>query len=165
MNLLCPEAVCDGSGEPGREGLDAPGSPELQCLQRVDQLSSVRVWQSASMTGKVGTLTQQYRKAVLVVDDDPSMLKGMRRLLTSIGFVEVLRFAKRRESWRLAGCRVELDELPKLGCFVEIEGPSEEAIQAVREQLGLVDSESVTRGYPELLSAACGARHPLNFEF
>ena len=41
------------------------------------------------MTGKVGTLTQQYRKAVLVVDDDPSMLKGMRRLLTHHGYKAV----------------------------------------------------------------------------
>ena len=41
------------------------------------------------MTGKVGTLTQQYRKAVLVVDDDPSMLKGMRRLLTHHGYEAV----------------------------------------------------------------------------
>ena len=40
-------------------------------------------------------------------------------------------------SWKLGGCTVELDELPHLGTFVEIEGPSEAAILKVRDQLQL----------------------------
>jgi adenylate cyclase class IV len=69
--------------------------------------------------------------------------EGMRRLLEAIGFVETVRFRKRRESWRLGECLVELDELPHLGCFVEIEGPDEWAIQRVRESLGLGNAEGL----------------------
>ena len=41
----------------------------------------------------------------------------------ALGYSRVLSFEKRRESWKLGGCNVELDELPHLGTFVEIEGP------------------------------------------
>lgn len=79
---------------------------------------------------------------------------GMRRLLSAVGFKETLRFQKRRESWRLRRCRVELDQLPGLGCFVEIEGPDEHTIQTVREVLGLGQSEPVSRSYAGLIADA-----------
>ena len=72
-------------------------------------------------------------------------------LLERIGFVRMLAFEKRRESWRLGGCKVELDELPYLGCFVEIEGPADEPVLAVREQLGLSDRPIVKSAYVALL--------------
>ena len=69
----------------------------------------------------------------------------------ALGFVPTVAFEKRRESWaiqpsgelggsqaaQLHACRVELDELPELGCFVEIEGPDERAVLSVRRRLGL----------------------------
>lgn len=58
-------------------------------------------------------------------------------LLQCLGFQSVLSFEKRRESWRVDACQVELDELPLLGVFVEIEGPDEPAVMRVRERLGL----------------------------
>jgi len=58
-------------------------------------------------------------------------------LLGCLGYGPVISFEKRRESWKLESCRVELDELPFLGYFVEIEGSSEKAVMRVREQLGL----------------------------
>src|SRR5688572_8813709 len=72
-------------------------------------------------------------------------------LLERIGFVRMLSFEKRRESWKLGGCKVELDELPYLGCFVEIEGPADEPVLAVREQLGLSDRPIVKSAYVALL--------------
>ncbi len=60
-------------------------------------------------------------------------------MLTVLGFDRVLSFEKRRESWTLGGCKVELDELPHLGTFVEVEGPKDETVMKVREQLGLAD--------------------------
>src|SRR3954453_5141750 len=51
--------------------------------------------------------------------------KEAMALLESLGFSRVLTFQKRRESWMLDGCHVELDELPYIGVFVEIEGPKE----------------------------------------
>jgi adenylate cyclase class 2 len=72
-------------------------------------------------------------------------------MLGSLGFEQVLAFEKWRERWRLAGCLVALDELPMLGCFVEIEGVSEGAVQAVREQLAMTGTDPTSRSYVGLL--------------
>jgi adenylate cyclase class 2 len=58
-------------------------------------------------------------------------------LLEALGFKRVFLFEKNRDSWRLGGCLVELDVLPHFGSFLEIEGPSEAAVHAVQERLGL----------------------------
>lgn len=72
-------------------------------------------------------------------------------LLDRLGYHEVLRFEKRRETWKLEGCLVELDELPHLGCYVEIEGPKEETIQKIRELLHLSARPLVSASYAALL--------------
>ena len=73
------------------------------------------------------------------------------QLLERLGFVRMLSFEKRRESWKLGGCQVELDELPYLGSFVEVEGPGDQPVLAVREQLGLADRPIVKSSYIALL--------------
>ena len=72
-------------------------------------------------------------------------------LLRQLKFNEVLSFEKRRQSWELGGCKVELDELPHLGCFVEIEGTSEKAIQKVQDALGLAQNPIVKTAYVGLM--------------
>jgi adenylate cyclase class 2 len=93
--------------------------------------------------------------------------EGMRGLLEAIGFVEMVRFEKRRESWRLGGCLVELDELPRLGCFVEIEGPDDAAIERTRESLGLSVVRLVQQSYAGLIVEAFAkeiqSRRPIEF--
>ncbi len=80
------------------------------------------------------------------------------RLLQMLGFVRVLRYEKRRESWTLGDCRVELDEPPHLGLFVEIEGPDEETIRAVRDQLGLDGAAQIQSSYVRMLAEFCEKR-------
>lgn len=79
------------------------------------------------------------------------------RLAALLGFGETLRFTKRRESWTLGECRVELDTVPFLGAFVEVEGPSAAAVEAVRSRLGLADAPHVPTSYVGLLAAYCHA--------
>ncbi len=79
------------------------------------------------------------------------------RALNLLGFVRVLRYQKRRESWRLGECLVELDEPPHIGMFVEIEGPDEKTILAMRRALDLDDAEPVAESYVHLLAAYCEA--------
>jgi adenylate cyclase class 2 len=75
-----------------------------------------------------------------------------RRVLERLGFVPKLRYDKRREEFRLAGCVVALDETP-IGNFVEIEGePSE--IPAAAEKLGLDPGSAVHESYPGLYRRA-----------
>lgn len=72
-------------------------------------------------------------------------------LLIRLGFRPVLSFEKRRESWSLDGCEVELDEVPYLGAYVEIEGPTDSQVMSVREKLHLSDRPLVRASYIALL--------------
>jgi adenylate cyclase class 2 len=73
-------------------------------------------------------------------------------LLKCLGYKKVIAFEKRRESWKLEGCSVELDELPYLGSFVEIEGPNEELVLKLREALNLNDEPVIRASYIALLT-------------
>ena len=72
-------------------------------------------------------------------------------LLQSLGFDRVLTFDKKRQSWKLDGCKVELDELPHLGTYVEIEGPRDELILSVRDKLGLSTRPLIKTSYIAML--------------
>ncbi len=92
------------------------------------------------------------REEVQISLDDPD---AARTILDRLGFVEVVCFEKRRESWRLGDCLIELDEVPHLGCYVEIEGPDEPSIRQAQETLGLADSEMIRHTYIALLVEHC----------
>lgn len=74
-------------------------------------------------------------------------------LLTALGYVLTRSFEKRRHRWELGGCHVDMDTLPYLGDFVEIEGPSKEVILAVRHDLGLDAQPLVNDSYIAMLEA------------
>jgi len=73
-------------------------------------------------------------------------------MMERLGYVRQLSFEKRRETWRLDKCTVELDTLPELGSFVEIECPSEADVMRIREKLGLADVPAVTPTYADIVS-------------
>jgi len=85
------------------------------------------------------------------VDDAPTA----EQLLALCGYVTILWYQKRRESWIVGDCRVELDEPPHLGLFVEIEGPNEAAIASVQERLGLGGESHVRESYVRMLIEYC----------
>ncbi len=85
------------------------------------------------------------------VDD----LESARRALAALGFVRILSYQKYRDSWKLDDCRVELDEPPHIGLFVEIEGSSDEAVRRVQGRLGLGDAPHVQASYVRMLSEVC----------
>ncbi|GMU32845.1 MAG: class IV adenylate cyclase [Planctomycetia bacterium] len=86
--------------------------------------------------------------------------EGMLRLLHAIGFAEWLTFEKNRESWQLDECAIELDELPLLGRFVEVEGPDDHEIRRCLEALGLDAARSIQTSYPGLLAKRMGETQP-----
>ncbi len=77
---------------------------------------------------------------------------AMASIFAALGFSDRIIFEKRRESWRLGACSVELDEVQKLGLFVEVEGPDEAAIDAVLSLLALSDQPSIQESYIALLT-------------
>lgn len=85
-----------------------------------------------------------------------------RAILAGLGYQLTISFEKRRESFALGPARVEIDELPELGWFMEIEGDDEAAVQAAREKLALTDEPTVVATYlalvAEHLEAAGGNR-------
>jgi adenylate cyclase class 2 len=72
-------------------------------------------------------------------------------LLAAIGCYKKLTFEKKRSLWHLQQCLICLDELPLLGCFVEVEGPDETAISDVLKRIGLADHEHINKGYAKLM--------------
>jgi adenylate cyclase class 2 len=78
-------------------------------------------------------------------------VKDATALLEALGYARVLTFQKRRESWVVKDCDVELDELPYLGVYVEIEGPTEASVLEVRELLQLSDRPLIRASYVAML--------------
>lgn len=71
--------------------------------------------------------------------------------LAAIGYKKTLVFQKKRRVWDYAGCEVSLDELPLLGCFIEIEGPDEKRIATVQKKLRLADLPHIPDSYAVLM--------------
>ena len=74
------------------------------------------------------------------------------RLMERLGHRRWLSFEKHRQSWKLDNCRIELDRMPYLGSFVEIEGPSEEAVMKMRERLGMASIPLIKASYVAMLT-------------
>jgi adenylate cyclase, class 2 len=80
---------------------------------------------------------------------------AMDGVLRAVGLLPCLVIQKRRKTYRLGQCLVELDELPILGRFVEIEGPSVRAIESAARGLGLAGEPPLKASYAHLASEAC----------
>lgn len=78
--------------------------------------------------------------------------EGALNLLAELGYHESIRFEKRRKRYLLEGCTIELDEMPYLGHFLEIEGPDDATILSVREKLGLSDRPLIHSSYVAMLA-------------
>ncbi len=91
------------------------------------------------------------RRERQVYVDDADVLTDV---LGVCGFEPTITIQKRRASYRLDGCVVELDELPVIGFFVEVEGPSERRIARVARRIGL-EGEPPKAHYIGLIRAAC----------
>jgi adenylate cyclase class 2 len=76
-------------------------------------------------------------------------------ILRAVGLGETVTVRKKRTTYRLGECLVELDELPDAGRFVEVEAPDEPTLHAVCESLGLT-GEPITDHYVNLVLAARG---------
>ncbi len=80
--------------------------------------------------------------------------EALQEILIAAGLSQFMQIEKRRASYRVRGALVELDKLPVLGCFVEIEAASEKTIDQVRRRLNLPD-EPITESYVKMVSDVC----------
>jgi len=73
--------------------------------------------------------------------------ENLIEILARLGYKKVLTVEKERQLWLLDDCFVCLDSLELIGCFVEIEGPSQESVSNVVKKLQLENIEHETRSY------------------
>jgi len=85
--------------------------------------------------------------------------RAAAEMLAALGYQPVLTFEKRRTRYLLGHCRVEIDTLPHLGTFVEIEGRSENDVVAVQNQLGLADIPLIRASYIAMLATYLRESH------
>jgi adenylate cyclase class 2 len=104
---------------------------------------------TVTMKGPLMPGNLKSRDEIQFTVDDP---KAARELFENLGFALKLSFQKRRETWKFRGCEVALDELPHLGRFVEIEGPSRKKIVSARKALGLSGHPLISTGYVSMLA-------------
>lgn len=103
---------------------------------------------------------KQREEIETAVADGPEAIE----LLKALGFRERLSFEKKRETWCLGECLIELDTVPHLGAFIEIEGPAKSQIDHVRRLLALQEAALISDSYVRMLAEHCRAQHlaPLN---
>lgn len=106
-----------------------------------------------------GPRTMGQLKSRLESELDVDNARDAAVLLGALGYHHVLSFEKRRIRYELDGCNVELDELPIIGRFLEIEGDSEAAVIAVRDKLGLADEPIIRSSYIAMLKTHLQETH------
>ena len=79
---------------------------------------------------------------------------AMDEILSALGMAPTLTIQKKRASYRLGSSLIELDELPLIGRFVEIEAPSPKRVEALRAKLD-IQADPSTDHYITLLTNAC----------
>ncbi len=127
-----------------------------QSLRRGDQGLRLRIDRIGKETRSIVTFKGPLRRGKFKTReeiefhvDDPH---SARELLGRLGFHPTLSFEKRRESWEFGGCKIELDHVPHLGLFVEIEGGSAGKILALQRKLALDGLKPITTGYIAMLA-------------
>ena len=120
-------------------------------LRQGDTALRLRCTDKKNVLTYKGPQTQSRYKQRLEVQTTVAEAQAMQAILQQLGFRQSLLFEKRRDSWLLNNCRVELDELPLLGSFVEVEGPSEQDIDRVLGQLELDKEDLINKPYPTML--------------
>jgi len=158
-------AICLGAALETNRFFDSPDAE----LHKADRALRVRVADPVSAADAEGRTADAPEVTVTYKgpqEKGPSKLKVREEIqfhadsaaaavgmLIALGLVNTMTFQKRRESWALDDCRVELDELPALGRFMEIEGPSADAIAKVTAALGLAEAEMIRTPYSLMLQA------------
>lgn len=118
-------------------------------LRRSGEVLRLRRDQHQTLTYKRALASPEIRSETELKVDD---LEAVRSLLLGLGYVPIFVYEKNREVLALGDSLVMLDELP-FGTFVEIEGPSLEAIGRAAARLGLDWTQRIARSYLSIFEA------------
>ncbi len=121
---------------------DASLSSKGQVL-RLRRDTKARLTYKGASQNKSGVLDRQ--EIEFVVDD----FEKARQFLEALGYQQSMVYEKYRATYELKNTSIMLDELP-YGDFVEIEGETEEQIQAVSKKLNLDWNAAIETSYTGL---------------
>ena len=122
---------------------------KVRCLRRGSGAIDTRpqlTYKGAAHTSRVAKIRREIQTHF---DDEEALI----RVFGACGLEATATVRKRRASYRLGRCLVELDERPGLGRYVEIEGPDEKRIHAAARKLAL-EGEPITDHYVNMLARA-----------
>ncbi len=85
------------------------------------------------------------RKEFETIVESPKMAI---EILKGLGYLPFIQFEKRTELWKYGGTDIYIEELPRIGCFMEIEG-TEKSIKKVAKTLGFDIQKGVKKSYRE----------------
>jgi predicted adenylyl cyclase CyaB len=77
--------------------------------------------------------------------------KKFSQVMIEMGYEKIFLFEKKRRSYLLDRCLVEIDEIPKLGFYCEVEGDSKRQIEQVLARIGFAGAKLITSGYGSLV--------------
>ena len=80
-----------------------------------------------------------------------------RGILGELGYSQVFLYEKVRYAWHYGMSTIEVDELPHIGIFVEIEG-TESCIEHACRAFNLDTKKTIKKGYPTLIANTFAAR-------
>ncbi|MCS7139986.1 MAG: class IV adenylate cyclase [Candidatus Nezhaarchaeota archaeon] len=101
--------------------------------------------------------SKEFKKSLEIeVELIGSDLKSILQLLEYLGFKESMTIKKKRLTYRMGDCLINLDDVEGLGSFIEIEiiAGEEDAHAKIREllsRLGLLGKELINRSYAEII--------------
>ena len=158
--LKSAEAECEGLTLEKNWLYDYPD----HSLFRTDKLLRLRQDQSVRVTFKGPRDEESDLKSRQEIEFELPELPKAQSLIESLGFDTWFYYEKYRETWKLEGCEVVLDELPTLGLYVEIEGPNDEEILKAVKRLKL-PRKYIAKTYVELLQEYSKTRHASSLAF
>ncbi len=123
-------------------------------IRRIDVLDGDPSSSSITYKGPVQPSVLKVRSEINI---DIADAEDAASIFEALGFEPFITFEKIRESWQLGACRVELDELPMLDTFIEIEGPTEADVTRAKSDLGFASAETITQSYIHMLRIVCEA--------
>lgn len=80
--------------------------------------------------------------------------KSAQKIFSELGFTPAITVRKKRQIWTWKRCQICLDRVPPLGCFVEVEAPTEKEIESALRKLSLQKEPLISEGYARLLAKA-----------
>ncbi|HOQ05176.1 MAG TPA: class IV adenylate cyclase [Anaerohalosphaeraceae bacterium] len=83
-----------------------------------------------------------------------SDFEAAKKIFFGLGFTSGIIVKKTRKIWTWKHCHICLDRVPPMGCFVEVEAPTEVEVEEALAHLGLQREHHLSEGYAKLLARA-----------